>query len=70
MGISVGATEHPPALTEPNGHRDLDAISTQWRRIVELFESIVENLDIALLGLASNSRLKASRSGSSFPTKE
>jgi hypothetical protein len=51
VGISVGATEHTSALTQPNGHRDLDAISTQWRRVIELFESVVENLDIAFAGI-------------------
>lgn len=49
MGISVGATEHTSALTQPNGHRDLDAIST--RRMIELFESVFKNLDIAFTGI-------------------
>ena len=51
VGISVGATEYAPALTQPNGHRDLDAISTKWRRVIELFESVVENLDIDFAGI-------------------
>ena len=49
VSVSVGATEHTSTLTEPNGHRDLDAISAQ--RLIELFESVIENLDIAFAGI-------------------
>ena len=51
VGIPAGATEYAPALTQPNGHRDLDSISTHWCRIIELCESVVENLDIAFAGI-------------------
>jgi hypothetical protein len=51
VGIPVGTTKYAPALTQPNGHRDLDAISTHCRRVIELCESIVENRDIAFAGI-------------------
>ena len=51
VGISVGATEHTSALTQPHGHRILYAISTQWRRMIELLESVIEHLNIAFAGI-------------------
>jgi hypothetical protein len=50
--VSVGTTENLFALTQPNGHGNLDAISTEWGRMIELFDSVFENLNVVLAGIA------------------
>ena len=51
MGVSVGTTENLTTLTQPNGHGNPDAISTEWSRMIELFDSVFENLDVVLAGI-------------------
>ena len=51
MSVSVGTAQNPSALTQPNRHGNLDAISTEWSRMIELFDSVFENLDVGLVGI-------------------
>jgi hypothetical protein len=49
--VAVGATENLSALAQPNRYRNLDAISIEWSRMIELFDAVFENLDVVLAGI-------------------
>ena len=49
--VSVATTENLFALTQPNRHGNLDSISTDWSRMIELFDPVFENLEVVLAGI-------------------